>query len=55
MQKIRVLIADDNREFADLLNEYLQQQEDMQVVGVAYNGLEALVVYRRIFPGYRGA
>ena len=42
MQKIRVLIADDNREFADLLNEYLQQQEDMQVVGVAYNGLEAL-------------
>lgn len=42
MHKIRVLIADDNREFADLLHEYLQQQDDMQVVGVAYNGLEAL-------------
>ncbi len=42
MQKIRVLIADDNKEFVDLLHEYLHQQDDMQVVGVAYNGLETL-------------
>ncbi len=37
MQRIRVLVVDDNREFADLLQEYLQKQDDMEVVGVAYS------------------
>jgi len=50
LQRIRVLIADDNREFADLLHEYLQQQDDMQVVGVAYNGLEALELIEEFSP-----
>ena len=50
MQRIRVLIADDNREFADLLHEYLQQQDDMQVVGVAYNGLDALELIEEFSP-----
>jgi two-component system response regulator (stage 0 sporulation protein A) len=50
MQKIRVLVADDNREFADLLKEYLQKQEDMSVVGVAYNGLEALELIDEVSP-----
>ena len=39
IQRIRVLVVDDNREFADLLQEYLQKQDDMEVVGVAYNCL----------------
>lgn len=42
MQKMNVLIVDDNREFVGLLKEYLHRQEDIEVVGVAYNGLEAL-------------
>ncbi|HHY12035.1 MAG TPA: sporulation transcription factor Spo0A [Firmicutes bacterium] len=50
MQRIRVLVADDNREFADLLHEYLQQQEDMEVVGVAYNGLETLELIEEFSP-----
>ncbi len=42
MQKIQVLLADDNREFTDLLSEYLSTQDDMEVIGVAYNGDEVL-------------
>ncbi len=42
MHKIRVLIADDNKDFAGLLKEYLEKQDDVEVVGLAYNGLEAL-------------
>ncbi|MFB5675482.1 sporulation transcription factor Spo0A [Paenibacillus terreus] len=42
MQKIEVLLADDNREFTNLLAEYISDQEDMEVTGIAYNGEEVL-------------
>ncbi|WJH34282.1 sporulation transcription factor Spo0A [Paenibacillus aurantius] len=42
MQTIDVLLADDNREFTNLLSEYMDDQDDMNVVGVAYNGNEVL-------------
>lgn len=42
MQKINVCIADDNRELVNLLNEYISTQNDMQVIGTAYNGQECL-------------
>ena len=42
MQKIEVLLADDNREFINLLSEYIAEQEDMTVAGVAYNGNDVL-------------
>jgi two-component system, response regulator, stage 0 sporulation protein A len=42
LQKIQVLLADDNREFTHLLSEYIGEQEDMEIVGVAYNGNEVL-------------
>jgi len=40
-KKIQVVIADDNREFGDILSEYLNNQSDIEVVGVARDGLEA--------------
>lgn len=40
-KKIQVLIADDNREFGDILCEYLNSQDDIEVIGVARDGLEA--------------
>ncbi len=40
-KKIQVVIADDNREFGDILCEYLNSQEDIDVVGVARDGVEA--------------
>lgn len=44
---IRVLLADDNREFVEIVKEYIERQEDMSLVGVAYHGNEALeLIYR---------
>lgn len=40
--KISVLIADDNKEFCNILNDYLLNQRDIVVVGIANDGLEAL-------------
>jgi len=40
-KKIQVVIADDNREFGDILCEYLNSQNDIEVIGVARDGLEA--------------
>jgi two-component system, response regulator, stage 0 sporulation protein A len=42
LQRIGVFLADDNREFTGLLSEYIEEQEDMEVVGVAYNGEEVV-------------
>jgi len=42
LHKIEVLLADDNREFANLLSEYISEQEDLSVAGVAYNGEEVM-------------
>ena len=39
---IRVLLADDNRDFIQILREYIQSQKDMVLTGVAYNGNDAL-------------
>lgn len=50
MQKMRVLIVDDNREFVGLLREYLEKQDDIEVCGVAYNGIEALEVISATEP-----
>jgi two-component system response regulator (stage 0 sporulation protein A) len=41
-KKVKVLIADDNKEFCELLKSYVNQQEDFILTGIAYNGLETL-------------
>lgn len=41
-KKIEILIADDNKDFCDILSEYLEKQDDIHVVGVANNGREAV-------------
>ena len=40
--KISVIIADDNKEFCNILNDYLLNQKDIVVTGIAKDGLEAL-------------
>ena len=40
--KISVLIADDNKEFCSILNDYLLNQKDIVVTGIAKDGREAL-------------
>jgi len=40
-KEIKIIVADDNRNLCQMLQNYLQSQEDLNVVGVANNGLEA--------------
>ncbi|HZH61801.1 MAG TPA: response regulator, partial [Metabacillus sp.] len=46
MGKIKVCIVDDNRELVGLLEEYLSSQDDIEVLGVAYNGQECLTMLK---------
>lgn len=38
----KVIVADDNKQFVTVVESYLQSKEDIEVVGVAYNGFECL-------------
>lgn len=49
-KKIKVILADDNREFTELLREYLTSQEDIDVIGVASNGNEVLSLLEEKVP-----
>ncbi|MGA9174581.1 MAG: sporulation transcription factor Spo0A [Thermoactinomyces sp.] len=50
MSKIRVILADDNREFAELLKEHLANQEDIEVIGVAHHGGEVVDLLQKSVP-----
>jgi len=45
-----VVLADDNREFVGLLEEYINTQSDMNVSGVAYNGNDVLKIVQERVP-----
>ncbi|MGI6328325.1 MAG: sporulation transcription factor Spo0A [Dethiobacteria bacterium] len=46
----KILIADDNREFNELLSEYLSKEEDMDIIGNAFNGKEVLELVKEKNP-----
>jgi two-component system response regulator (stage 0 sporulation protein A) len=48
--KITVLIADDNKEFCNILNDYLLNQRDIIVTGIAKDGVEALKLIQEKKP-----
>lgn len=50
LQMIKVGIADDNRELVHLVEEYLGQQDDIEVVGRAYDGAECLEMVKNKNP-----
>lgn len=47
---MRILIADDNRDFSDILSEFIDRQEDMEVIDVAGNGEEACILIEQHVP-----
>ncbi|HHW00136.1 MAG TPA: sporulation transcription factor Spo0A [Clostridiaceae bacterium] len=47
---ISVLIVDDNVEFGNLMHEYMNQQKDIKVVGVALDGLQAIEMIKAFTP-----
>ena len=50
MAVLKVLIADDNREFAEILGEFISSQPDMEVCGVAFNGNDVLELVQQHEP-----
>ncbi len=50
MDEITILIADDNVEFGDLLNEQISKEEDIKVLGVARDGLKAVEMIKQLSP-----
>ena len=49
-QKINLIIVDDNKEFCNILRDYLLMQNDIVVTGIAENGLEALKLIKEKKP-----
>ena len=48
--KFQLLIADDNKEFCSILNDYLLNQRDIVVTGIAKDGREALTLIEEKQP-----
>lgn len=42
VEKIKVCLVDDNKELVSMLESYVAAQDDMEVIGIAYNGQECL-------------
>ena len=42
MKKIKIGIADDNKEFCDILKDYVEGFPDLQVVFISHNGMETV-------------
>ena len=49
-EKISVLIADDNQEFSHTLSSYINSQDDMEIIGMAKDGNEAVEMVANIQP-----
>ena len=49
-EKITVLIADDNQEFSKTLATYLENEEDMEIVGIVRDGVEAVEEVKEKLP-----
>ena len=49
-QKMKILIADDNKDFSDILMEFINRQEDMEVIDVASNGEQACDLIAGVKP-----
>ena len=49
-EEIKIILVDDNKEFCELVKEYLDQQSNMHVIDVAYNGVEGLKLIKEQDP-----
>ena len=49
-EKIKILIADDNFDFASTIASYIEMQDDMEIVGIAGDGQEAFEKIKELDP-----
>lgn len=50
MEKISVCLVDDNRELVQLMDDYFEEQPDIEVIGAAYNGRDCLSMVEELEP-----
>lgn len=50
MQKIKVLVVDDNRRIVSILTDAIEKETEMEIVGTAADGEDALLQIRRTKP-----
>ena len=50
MEKTKILIVDDNKEFVKLLTIYINSQSDMEVVSSAFDGQNAIELIKKYNP-----
>ncbi|MBO8154839.1 MAG: sporulation transcription factor Spo0A [Bacillaceae bacterium] len=50
MEKVKVLLTDDNRELIQMLEDYFSDQQEIEVIGSAYNGKECLEMLEEMDP-----
>ncbi len=48
MTKIRLMVADDNREFCELLRDYFSREPDTEVTAVAHNGQQVVELLEQV-------
>lgn len=48
--KLSILVADDNIEFAKNLTSYIEKEEEMEVIGIAKDGIEAVDMIKNTHP-----
>ncbi|WP_443081841.1 sporulation transcription factor Spo0A [Terrisporobacter sp.] len=49
-EKIKIVLADDNKDFCQLLKEYLSNEDDIEILGIAKDGIEALELVQKTQP-----
>ena len=49
-RKSKVVIADDNKEFTKILSTFLNKEDDLEVVGIAHDGVDALKKIEKYNP-----
>ena len=48
MKKIKIGIADDNKEFCDILTDYFADKEDIDLIFVSHDGIKAVEIEKEI-------
>ena len=48
--KIRIIIADDNKAWTDLLQKYLKNFKELEIVGITNDGIEQLDMIKELKP-----
>jgi len=50
LEKISICIIDDNEELVHIMEDYLNNEPDMEVVGVSFNGMKSLQLIQDLEP-----